>query len=156
MGWLRSLEVPTKLYSWFWITSFLHILCTGHSMCLCLRYMLSEEKLRGYLIYLQMVVIHACSNPLSKALKRYISFYSCNIISYLLFPSWMCAWDIDNMSMFLFPACKQAMVYDAQQAESLISLGMAKRATATTNSNNQSRCVATWLIFWFYSLCYLY
>lgn len=38
-------------------------------------------------------------------------------------------------------ASEQAVLYDPQQAESLIACGLLKRATAMTNSNSQSRCV---------------
>lgn len=47
-------------------------------------------------------------------------------------------------------SCKQIIISDAAQAESLIGRAMLKRATAMTNSNNQSRCMENRLALLFY------
>lgn len=40
--------------------------------------------------------------------------------------------------------CKQVLISNAEQAESLIAQAVIKRATAMTNTNSQSRWVIKW------------
>ena len=45
--------------------------------------------------------------------------------------------------LLLIATCKQVVISDVAQAESLIAQGMLKRCTAMTNSNSQSRFTKT-------------
>lgn len=51
---------------------------------------------------------------------------------------------INNIFFHFLYLCKQVLICNAEQAESLIAQAVIKRATAMTNTNSQSRWVVKW------------
>lgn len=112
----------------------------GYFIYPCLRSLLRKENLKRYLIYLKMGQICLSSNHRLKACER-LSFellYSFSLLHFF-FPVYNSCGSKRSNNCVRSGASEQAILYDPQQAESLIASGLLKRASAMTNSNNQSR-----------------